>query len=299
MRSILVAAVLIQFSGLALAQVKDGPKYNFVFADFSKGEVCVVNKQGKITRTYKAKDPNDVWGLPDGSVMFAHRGGVRQYDRNGKLVFEWKSNEKKDEIHTCQPLPDGNVLIAQNGRSRLIEVDRSGKITKEISVPSKNDNLHMRYRMCRKLKNGHYLCMVSCDNEIRELDKDGKVVRVITELPGIKMEKPHAVMRLANGNTLFSTGAGVSAVEVDPKNKVVWKLTPKDVPEIKMGFMTGLSRLPNGNTVICFYQGSHHIIEVTPRKELVWKWRLPSQKTLVSAHILNQSIDGKKGELLK
>ena len=77
MRSILVAVVFIQFGGLTSGQVKDGPKYKFVFADFSKGEVCVVNNNGKITRTYQAKDPNDVWGLPDGSVMFAHRGGVR------------------------------------------------------------------------------------------------------------------------------------------------------------------------------------------------------------------------------
>ena len=228
--------------------------------------------------------------------MFAHRGGVRQYDRNGKLVFEWKSTEEHDEVHTCQPLADGKVLIAQNGRSRLIEVDRTGKITKEIPVPSKNDNLHMRYRMCRKLKNGNYLCMVSCGHEIRELDSEGKVVRVIKEVPGIKMEKPHAVMRLRNGNTLFSTGAGVSAVEVDEEGKVVWRLTPDDVPEIKMQFMTGLSRLPNGNTVICFYQGSHHIIEVTPKKKVVWKWRLPSQKTLVSAHILDGFGDDRSGD---
>ena len=287
MRLILIISFLLQLNAVAFAQAKDGPKHNLVFADFAKGEVCVVNDQGEIKRTYKAKDPNDVWGMPDGGVLFAHRGGVRHYDRDGRLVFEWKSEESKDEIHTCQPLPDGKILIAQNGRSRLIEVDRSGEITKEISVPSKQDNLHMRYRMCRKLTDGHYLCMISCDNEIRELDSDGKVIRVIKDLPGIKMEKPHAVVRLPNGNTLFSTGAGVTAVEVDKDDKVVWKLTSKDVPEIEMGFMTGLSRLPNGNTVICFYQGSHHIIEVTPKKKLVWKWRLPSQKTLVSLSLIH------------
>ena len=49
----------------------------------------------------------------------------------------------------------------------------------------------------------------------------------------------------------------------------------KDLPEIKMGFMTDLNRLPNGSTVICFYKGSHHVIGVTPEKKLVWKWRLP------------------------
>ncbi|MAM45329.1 MAG: hypothetical protein CMJ91_01385 [Planctomycetes bacterium] len=277
----------------------DGPKYNFVCADFSKGEVCVVTSKGERKHIFKTQNPNDVWSLPNGETLFAWRRGVKVYDKNGKLDFEWKSSEKRDEIHTCQPLADGNILIAQNGPSRLIEINRKGEIVKKIPVRSRNDNLHMRFRMCRKLENGNYLCMVSCDNEIRELDSEGKTIRVIKGLPGVRMAKAHAVMRLPNGNTLFSTGAGVTAVEVDKNDKVVWKLERKDLPEIKMGFMTGLNRLANGNTVICFYQGSHHVIEVTPRKKLVWKWRLPSQRTVVSIQILDQEGDASKGQIFK
>jgi hypothetical protein len=141
--------------------------------------------------------------------------------------------------------------------------------------------------------------MISCDNEIREIDPSGKTVRTIRDIPGIKMSKAHAVTRLANGNTLFSTGAGATALEVDNDDKVVWKVGRSDLPEIKMGFMTGLNRLPNGNTVISFYQGSHHLIEVTPEKKLVWKWRLPSQRTVVSVQILDQKGDASKGEIYK
>jgi hypothetical protein len=277
----------------------DGPKHNFVCADFAKGEVCVVDQKGDITQVFKTQNPNDVWALPDGEVLFAWKRGVKIYDKAGELKFEWTSSEKQDEIHTCQPLADGNILIAQNGPSRLIEVNRAGKTVKEIPVKTKNDNLHMRFRMCRKLKTGNYLCMVSGDNEIREIDPDGKTVRVIRDLPGVKMAKAHAVMRLANGNTLFSTGAGCMAVEVDKDDKIVWKLDRADLPEIKMGFMTGLNRLPNGNTIICFYQGSHHVIEVTPEKKLLWKWRLPSQKTVVSVQILDQPGDASKGQIFK
>jgi hypothetical protein len=281
------------------AETIDGPKYNMVCADFAKGQVLVIDKTGKIKHTFKTQNPNDVWALPNGEVLFAWRRGVTIYDKDGKQIFEWKSSEKKDEVHTCQPLPGGNILIAQNGPSRLIEIDRTGKILKEIPVKTKQNNLHMRFRMCRKLSNGHYLCMISCDDEIRELDGDGKTIRVIRDIPGIKMAKSHAVMRLPNGNTLFSTGAGTTAVEVDKDDKVVWKLGREDLPEIKMGFMTGLNRLPNGNTVICFYQGSHHVIEVTPDKKLVWKWRIPSQRTVVSVQILDQKGDATKGEILK
>lgn len=301
MKKVTLFFVYITFTSLqALSdQTITGPKYNFVCADFAKGEVCIVNNKGEITQSFRAQNPNDVWSLPNGDVLFAYRRGVKLYGNEGTLKFEWKSNDKRDEIHTCQPLSDGNILIAENGRSRLIEVNREGEIIKEVPVKSKKDDLHMRFRMCRKLQNGNYLCMISCDNEIREIDSSGKTVRTINNIPDVNMAKPHAVMRLNNGNTLFSTGAGVMAVEVDKDDKVVWKLEPKDLPQIKMGFMTGLNRLSNGNTVICFYQGSHHVIEVTPKKELIWKWRLPKQRTVVSIQILDQEGDSTKGTILK
>lgn len=279
--------------------VVEGPKYNFVCADFAKGEVVVMSAKGEKKHVFKTQNPNDVWALPNGEILFAWRQGVTVYDKEGKKAFEWRSKEGRDEIHTCQPLPGGNILIAQNGPSRLIEVNRKGEILKEVKVESKKNDLHMRFRMCRKLKSGNYLCMVSCDNEIREIDPQGKTVRTIRDLPGIKMAKAHAVVRLPNGNTLFTTGAGATAVEVDKDDQIVWKLERADLPGVKMGFMTGLNRLPNGNTVITFYQGSAHVIEVTPKKELVWKWRLPEQRTVVSVQILDQPGDATKGEILK
>ena len=294
-----VLLLLVGLAGGLVGEVVDGPKYNLVCADFSKGEVCVVDKEGKRKHVFKARNPNDVWALPNGEVLFAWSRGVKIFDKAGKQVFAWNSTEAKDEIHTCQPLADGNILIAQNGPSRLIEINRKGELVKEVSVASRNNNLHMRYRMCRKLRSGNYLCMISCDDEIREIDPEGKTVRVIRDLPGVKMSKAHAVTRLANGNTLFSTGAGAMAVEVDQDDKIVWKLERSDLPEIKMGFMTGLHRLPNGNTVISFYQGSHHLIEVSREKKLVWKWRLPDQRTVVSVQILDQEGDASQGQIYK
>jgi hypothetical protein len=298
-RLLLFGAGLLAIQPSLEAQINDGPKHPFVLADYAKGEVCVIDELGNIDRIFRTRNPNDVWALPNGEILFAWRLGVKAYDRKGNLSFSWTSSDENDEIHSCQPLVNGNILIAQNGASRLIEVDRSGKTIKTIPIQTRNDDLHMRFRMCRKLANGNYLCMVSCDNEIRELNSEGKLVRVIRDIPGIKMAKAHAVTRLPNGNTLFTTGAACTAVEIDEHDKVVWKLAPKDLPDIQMGFMTGINRLPNGNTILCFYQGSHHIIEVTREKKLVWKWRLPSQKTVVSAQILNIGGDASKGEVFK
>ena len=66
-----------------------------------------------------------------------------------------------------------------------------------------------------------------------------------------------------------------------------------------MGFMTGLNRLANGTTILRFYQGRHHLLEVTREKKLVWKYRLPSQRTVVSVQVLDQAGDASKGQVFK
>ena len=49
----------------------DGPKYNFVCADYAKGEVCLVTDMGEVKRVIKSRNPNDVWSLPNGEILFA------------------------------------------------------------------------------------------------------------------------------------------------------------------------------------------------------------------------------------
>ena len=61
--------------------------------------------------------------------------------------------------------------------------------------------------------------------------------------------------------------------EVDPRGNTVWQVTSEDLPGIRLAFMTGLQRLPNGNTVMTNWLGHGHfgtapqVIEVTPREE--------------------------------
>lgn len=50
-----------------------------------------------------------------------------------KIVWEYKSGEKT-EVHGCQPLPDGNVLVVECGTCRLLEIAHDGKVAKEIAL---------------------------------------------------------------------------------------------------------------------------------------------------------------------
>jgi hypothetical protein len=68
--------------------------------------------------------------------------------------------------------------------------------------------------------------------------------------------------------------------------------------------MTGLQRLPNGNTVMSNWLGhgklgtAPHLIEVTPDKKVVWSFAdHKTMKTISSVQLLDVPGDVTKGEI--
>jgi uncharacterized protein (AIM24 family) len=194
------------------------------------------------------------------------------------------------------------VLIVECGTSRIIEVDRGGKIAKEIKLTTKPEiRLHNQFRGTRKLANGHYVVCFKGEGKIVELDGDGKVLREVS-VPG----DPHEVVALPNKNWLITCGDGHKVVEVDPSDKVVWELNENDLPNNPLRLMAGCQRLPNGNTLFCVYLGHGHIgeqpmvIEVTPDKKVVWEFADHAHfKTINQIMSLDVPGDVTKGEILR
>jgi hypothetical protein len=69
--------------------------------------------------------------------------------------------------------------------------------------------------------------------------------------------------------------------------------------------MTGLQRLPNGNTVMTNWLGHNnygkapHIIEVTPDKKVVWTFSdHENMKTISSIQLMDVAGDVTKGQIL-
>lgn len=92
----------------------------------------------------------------------------------------------------------------------------------------------------------------------------------------------HSVSPLENGNILiFDNGSEAPevrhsrAVEMDPKtDKVVWEFYTNHSSSFNSHRQGGVQRLPNGNTLICSTHGGH-VMEVTPKKEIVWEFINP------------------------
>jgi hypothetical protein len=107
-------------------------RHRFLCCDYSGDKVCIVSADGKIEWQVEARHPQDCWLLPNGNVLFAYVGGAKEITPAKDVAWEYKAPGKGVECHAAQPLANGNVLVVECGTSRLIEVDRDGRIAKEI-----------------------------------------------------------------------------------------------------------------------------------------------------------------------
>lgn len=257
------------------------------------GKLAVVEKDGTISWEMKWGGIHDLHVLPMGNIMVQRnmREVVEIDVKTKRVVWSYDSTKrngnqgKRVEVHAFQPLENGHVMIVESGPARIIEIDRSGKLHKEIRLKVDRPNAHTDSRLARKLKTGNYLVCHEGDGKIREYHSTGKVVWEY-EVPmfGRKPKPGHgpdafgnkafAAVRLKNGNTLIATGNGHSVIEVTPEKKIVWKIQQNDLPNITLAWVTTIEVIPNGHYVI----GNCHagpdnplLIEIDPKtKQVVW-----------------------------
>jgi outer membrane protein assembly factor BamB len=264
--------------------------HRFACTDYSAGKVFIVAADGTVEWEYAAPSCNDLWVLPNGNLLFNTGHGVKEVTRAKETVFSYQS---KSEVYACQRLPNGNTFIGENNTGRLLEVEPSGRVAREVFLLPRGTNAgHSFMRNARVLANGNYLVTHYAGEAVREYDPAGKLLRSIPAPSG-----PHSAARLPNGNTLIACGDKTKqpqVIEVDPSGKVVWSVKDGDLPGISLKFMTGFHRLPNGNTLMSNWLGhgqfgrAPHLIEVTPEKKVVWTFAdHKTMRTISNVQVLN------------
>lgn len=300
MKRVLLA--LSFFLALTFAASSQEIRHRFLCCDYNGNQVCLVGADGKIEWRVEARHPQDCWLLPNGNILFAHVDGAREVNPGKKVVWEYKSTTKGVECQAAQPLPNGNVLVVECGTSRLIEVDRAGRIAKEIPLKTlPTIKAHNQYRGARKLANGHYIVVFKGEGKVVELDGKGGMIRE-QKVPG----DPHEAIVLKNGNWLVTCGDAHQVLEIDPAGKTVWSVMENDLPGNPLRLMAGAQRLPNGNTLLCNYLGHGHIgenpmvYEVTRDKKLVWSFADHANfKTVNQIQMLDTPVDVVRGEIYR
>jgi outer membrane protein assembly factor BamB len=288
-KTTLLAHVALAVSALALPVAHAEPGGHQILIQ-GKGKLAVLEPDGSVSWEMPWGGIHDVHVVPGSGNYIMQRGGraVAEIDpATKKVVWSYESAEG-NEVHALQPLENGNVMIAESGAARIIEVDRDGKIVKEVPLKVDNPRAHTDTRLARKLDTGNYLVCHEGDGTIREYDGESGAVVWEYEIPLFDRKRAgghgldafgnsvFSAVRMENGNTLIGAGNGHSVLEVTPEKEVVWKISQDDLADqgVRLAWVTTLEVLPNGNYII----GNCHagpdfpnLIELDPEtKKVVW-----------------------------
>ncbi len=241
MRSLELAALTIICLALPLHAEQTGKGRRLLAGDDSTQRLAIIAPDSTIDWELKVGGIHDASVLPNGNILLQQGWQkVVEVTPGKKTVWEYDSGKmngnegKRVEVHAFQRVEKGMTMIAESGPARIIEVDKDGKIQHEIKLKVNHPNAHSDTRLVRKIAKGHYLVTHESDGAVREYDQSGNVVwEYEVPLFGKAPKGGHGPEGF--GNSVFSA-----------------------------------IRLPNGNTLIGGGNG-HCVLEVTPKKEIVWK----------------------------
>jgi len=280
---------------LCAAALQAAPiKHEFIAIDEGKNNLLYVNENDPAKNwivPIGKSHPRDLQLVGGNRVLIGNVTGYSEYDiATGKQLVDVtnfapaNARTDTDEVTSVRRQPNGHTLVAgiSIGGSKgvvVLDVDPQGEVRNKIVYPGNY------VRFLRQTAAGTYL--IVCDTKICEGNSAGQF---IWEAPVEKFGHAWKAVRLPNGNTLASAGYGGFMVELDPAKNTVRKFGSKEqVPAaIKSDFFASFQLLPNGDVVVCNWQGhgpGHgssgvQLLEFDKAGAIVWQW---SKAELISS----------------
>jgi hypothetical protein len=277
---------------------------------FDKQTMYIV-KGGKVVWSYTmpaAGELGEATLLSNGNIVFCRLRGASVITQDKKIIWNVDA-PGGTEIHAVRPIGLDRVLYVQQGKPaylRIVNI-KTGMVEKQMILPvGKPDGSHMQFRRVNLTWAGTILAAHSDMDKVAEYDSaSGK------EIWSAVVPSIWAAARLKNGNTLVTgqTGGGPMVRELDKQGNIVWEVSPKDLPGLKVNVFQEAGRLENGNTVVCNWVGNRpvnerigsvQVIEVTPDKRVVWamkSWQDPNLNTASAIQLLDEPGVPENGEL--
>jgi hypothetical protein len=285
-------------------------QHPMLYAGEGYNNILLVN-EGRVVWNYFAGpggELDDVWMLSSGHILFTRQLQVEEVTPQKEIIWHYDA-PKGTEIHSCQPIGLGKVLLVQNGLPpKLMIIDKkTGKVEVEHALPAESltdqKTVHAQFRRIRMTAKGTYLLPFLKMNKVVEYDKRFNPIWTY------EISTPWAATRLHNGNTLITDEHDKLVREVNSKYETVWEFKQSDLPaDVVLHNIQTAERLANGDTVIFSSTGGSkredrpniiQVLEVTPDKKLVWvlqDWKNLGPAT--TAQFLDQpGIPEKPGDL--
>lgn len=206
-----------------------------------------------------------------GQILYAYRKGAKLITKDHQTVWDYKV-DGEGELHTASVLPDGGYLLGIAGRpARIVELDKEGKVRKEVTYDTQIGSLHGQFRQIRKARNGNYLLPLMARHTVVEIDGDGQLIR---SFPA--EGNTFAVLELKNGNLLISCGDAHSYLEVDRSTaSLVKKVKQNDTEGVAWQFVAEIAPMKD-HFFVCNWAGHSSVkdepslVELDADGKVVW-----------------------------
>jgi outer membrane protein assembly factor BamB len=220
-------------------------------------------------------------GAPPGTEPLCPTGcadnRVILVDGRGRIVWQYGQfgvtgagpNQLSSPVQSTY-LPDGHILITDQGNARVIEVTRHHHIVfqyGQTGVPGIAPGQLNNPNSAELLENGHILISDESNNRAIEVTRGGTIVATFTG--GGTFSGVAFASRLEDGHTLITDSNNNRIVEVDANDAIVWA----DTTNLQTGsnanpLPTRAVRLANGTTLISD-QFNHRVILVDHAKHIL------------------------------
>lgn len=215
---------------------------------------------------------HDGWVLPNGNVMFSHAKGVVEVTPAKEVAW---SLELPRAI-SCQPLGDDRVLVLDEGKRELLEVNRGDKsVARRVSLVGDGLPQVGGYRLARQSPDGVTLVGCKSGRTVLVVSKEGEVTALT---PPIKGQFAFSAVRQPDASLLVTTVFDAQLVKLNPANEVAWAFGNEDFPTPTLWGVTGTQTLPDGSFAVT--NTDYHIenlalaeivaFGMSPDKKLLW-----------------------------
>ncbi len=221
--------------------------------------------------------------LPDNQLLVTDIGNL---DRTGSQVLItdfndrliWRYTGALDIPHSAYPMSNGDILIADTGNNRVIEVNRESEIVwnsddlgrggGRLGQGTLSDGTKLDYpNDAKPLPNGDLLISLRLQNRVVEITPTGHIVKKISGF----LHRQHNPNPLSNGNTLIADSDANRVIEVGVLGKhIIWKFGAQSGPTA-LAWPRDAERLKNGDTLITD-SNNDRLLEVTHSRRIVRQW---------------------------
>lgn len=228
-----VPGVLVEFdaAGRVLWEINDveRPIYarkvghdRVLVCEFLRNQVTERDTTGRVLQTWKLDAPHAycVERLPTGNTFIATPADLLEFSRTGKEVVRVQRPAK--DIVAATVNGDGTFTVVTSGGT-CVRLDRKGRETASFPIGKVAPWFGFKTHF---LPDGGVVIPDHMADRICEYDRAGKLVAEV------KVARPLAVTKLANGNYLYTRDGAMELTEVTPQGR---RVLVRPVPVVNNG----------------------------------------------------------------